>query len=287
MAHIYQGDKLQYFLQANRERSWSSALINLLLVALCLQVLAQCLEVYLYGSPISTTFFLNLDLEDYLADYIESALCSFTLICMILFLFMRQTFLLWIPAIWSFSLAASSLIQAADIGYEFVMGAHLARILLPISLYYLLRQTDKDDKIGFGLLRLAIASTFIFHGIEALLLKPLFVDYILEGASSLFAFEMVETTAYNWLYLIGVLDILVGLGALFFRSINVFIYMAVWGLITAACRYLYHGDLGILPMLIRSAHWSIPLFLAFAYSPKPFVSFRQWRLGNFSSEPQG
>jgi len=143
---------------------------------------------------------------------------------------------------------------------QFALFTHMARYLAPFALYFLI---EGKEKLGIYLLKWAIGLTFIFHGIKALDYNPLFIDYLMEGFEGLLGVSIPESTARQYLVVIGAMDIILGVSALFRCPPWVYLYMALWGGLTAWFRVYFHGDLGILPMFVRFNHLLIPIYLGF------------------------
>lgn len=248
----------------NLNSSESFYSIKLLWLALFLQSLGQALSVFFYGSDIGTTFFLTFDFSEVNSQLVERGLASLIFFAWIFIFFKKKYFLNYYFVFFSFCLSLGNVIQNSNFGAQFSFGAHLIRYCLPIGLIYLSSKKDKGPAVGELFLRWGLAITFIFHGIEAISFHPDFIDYLIEGFQLIFKLRLSESIAKNLLLIIGVIDILVGamVGARNFRP--VFLYMAIWGFLTAVYRPIYHGVDGIIPFIIRSSHYFVPLYFLLA-----------------------
>ena len=124
-----------------------------------------------------------------------------------------------------------------------------------------------NQKIVQWVLRIAIAGTFLGHGMFALQQKSGWFKY----------FESVGITSPdtigNLLMLIGILDIAMVLFVLFKPIRIVFLWMAIWGLWTAMIRWPVGPD-PVWDFVERWANWGAPLALLFSYGwPQ---SWREW-----------
>ena len=238
--------------------------IIILWIGLFLQTVGQALSVYIYGSELGTTFFLNFDFSETHSQYIERFFATMVFIIWGLLFFTKKYWLLIYFAIFSILLSLGSFIQNAHFDAQFSFGAHLIRYCLPIGLIFLYQNKSQGPALGRLILRWGLAMTFIFHGVEALSFHPEFIDYLIEGGQLIFHTNMTESRAKNLLTLIGILDIAVG-GLIGAKNIGIVVlYMLIWGGLTAVYRPIYHGLDGILPFLIRSSHYFVPLYFLLA-----------------------
>tara|TARA_Y100000310_G_scaffold78020_1_gene74616 strand:+ start:22068 stop:22490 length:423 start_codon:yes stop_codon:yes gene_type:complete len=105
---------------------------------------------------------------------------------------------------------------------------------------------------GEGLLRLGIFGSFLGHGVFALQVKQGWLKYFS-------AVGLAESSASTLLPLIGVMDIVVALLALFYPLRIVLAWAGVWGLWTALLRPLAGEP--IWDFIERWANWAAPLAL--------------------------
>lgn len=222
--------------------------------------MAQVIQVSLYGSALGTFLFLNMNMGESSTFLLEKVLALVMVglvsallidrlpngIIFIGFYFLIETLMVWV--------------NGGKAHSNFSIFTHMARYLTPFAIYAFMKGREN---LGITIIKLAIGFTFIFHGVKALQYNPLFIDYLMEGAEGLFGVSLTESQAKPVLLVIGGMDIILGILALFKCPPWVFFYMAFWGGITAWFRVYFHGELGILPMFVRINHLLIPLYLGF------------------------
>lgn len=149
-----------------------------------------------------------------------------------------------------------------------ILTSGTARVLAPVILLMLLARPSSRTIPSPRLLaaewtmRFAIAVTFAAHGIEALLRKAIFVDYLIFAGMRI-GYRMPEETAVTMLKVIGTMDLLLAIGILLpWRLTPVAIWMAAWGFITAGARIVYAGQYGLPDFTLRIIHGALPLALA-------------------------
>ena len=160
---------------------------------------------------------------------------------------------------------------------ELSLFAHATRwfgaIALSIWLWQSRKQSDGVSKdqgasgLVVGCLILATASTFITHGVEAILHHPGFVDLIL-GSLKRISLSISEATSYQILFVIGVMDITLGGFIFFSRNVKLLIWIAIWGGVAALSRTLAHGCEFWAESLIRISQCYLPLALTFLFMQK-------------------
>lgn len=92
------------------------------------------------------------------------------------------------------------------------------------------------------------------------MLKPEFVDYLIEAWDFLFKARLMEADANLILYAIGVVDVACGVLCMSRNSAKIFIHLALWGAATALVRYVAKGEAGIPQILLRAGHAGVPLY---------------------------
>lgn len=160
--------------------------------------------------------------------------------------------------------------------------SHAGRIALPVALLLLtplpgrMQITAGAFHAAMWLVRIAAALTFVAHGLKAVYLNFIFVDYILAASQTLLGYDMAQSTAETVLRIIGYVDLLVAILLVAGRFRSVAVYMAAWGLITAASRVVYGGGGQYFEVLIRAANYGLPLVAAiyFFWIHKHVSSFR-------------
>jgi len=178
--------------------------------------------------------------------------------------------LLLAAALW---LVISILVKVGD--YEWhpwmLPGAHGIRYLLPIALALIALRRRED--VAIFLVRLGISLTFLSHGLEAIWLKPGFVDFILIGADVTIGTVWDQSTAESILLTIGVVDVLVAVALWLPKAQRpIALWMAFWGGVTAFARIVCGGWPKYPDTLLRMVHVAAPLALflywtARAYAP--------------------
>jgi hypothetical protein len=150
---------------------------------------------------------------------------------------------------------------------------HALKIMLPLIGVFVLNRGELTTKT-LVVLKILIACTFLGHGVYAL-----GVHYIPRNFMSMTTTILCldKTNAENFLFLIGILDILAAIG-IFFKGIaqkSAFIYMILWGLITAFARIIYGSLIStdsieflyyVSNAIYRIPNGLIPLFLYNAIS---------------------
>ena len=140
----------------------------------------------------------------------------------------------------------------------------MARYMLPFALAMIcVRSINK--RVILRVLKVAIATTFIAHGYEAIMLNPKFIDFIIRISRVYSGVAISEATASSMLYVIGVVDIFVAISLLTFMNRFSIAYMAFWGGLTALARVFFDPTNGPTDMIIRSAHFAVPFFLYLSY----------------------
>lgn len=113
------------------------------------------------------------------------------------------------------------------------------------------------------ILRVGIFGTFLGHGIFALQLKPRFIEMLTTFIG------VTGNLANNLMYLIGIIDIIVALFALFYPIRLILIYASIWGFLTALARPIANDP--IWDFIERWANWAAPLALLYLRGlPKKF-----------------
>jgi len=144
---------------------------------------------------------------------------------------------------------------------------HAVRFVAPVVLLAFGTGTGSYLKLEW-LLRIAIASTFIGHGLAAYWLKPGFVDLIVGTIDTFLGSdwrlaEEREKFALILLPWIGRIDFLLAALILipFKRLRTVALWMAIWGFVTAVSRVTAFGWERWPDLMIRAANGGIPLLL--------------------------
>ena len=234
----------------------------LLRVTVALTCVGAAAQMLLYGGPVFSWLWMNLDWSENAAARVESG-AAFGLIAAAGLVFWQPArSLLPLVAAWLlFTALADTLIGTWH--PELTIGAHAVRYMTPLALLALLRKQRTGAE---WLLRVGTAATFIFHGLQALLMKGEFLDFII-GAGNSASLAIAEPTARNALLLIGALDIAVGLLILLPYKLRLVAgWLALWGFTTALARVVYAGWGNWPELLIRVANGAAPLTLLLLWS---------------------
>lgn len=235
-------------------------LVKLLLI---LQTLGFALIVYHEGSRLGAFAYLY----GYTSELVAQALEYATIVAMIVIAVLSIWRVRLIPtlllSVLFFSEAIFSTVMGGKFARELIIMAHAARFTWPVCAWFLVSRKIPFKFKGTSLLvlRLSLASTFIAHGIEALMKHPKFIDLVIVASHRILNFRLSESLAQSSLVLIGLVDLLLAALVLFKRSKPILYYMSFWGLVTASSRIVYGGWLGVPDMMIRCAHWGVPIIL--------------------------
>jgi hypothetical protein len=223
-------------------------------IGLLLQGISLGLFALIYETPFGSFLFLNMDFSERFSFGLDNILGVVLIVVSIGSLFWKHFMIFLYMAVCFFMVALFQTIIGGIPHSNLTLFAHSARYLSPLAFYLLLGGSKK----GLILLRLGISITFFTHGIEAFLMEPSFIDYLI---SALKGFSLNETGARYILMAIGGMDILLAISSLLLNIPWIYFYMGFWGLITASYRVVFEGDPGVLSMLVRSGHFMVPLFL--------------------------
>jgi len=129
----------------------------------------------------------------------------------------------------------------------------------------------KEQQMYYAL-RVASAMCFLGHGAFGIITKPIWCNYF-----GVFGFS--HETAYHMMPFVGSIDILCGLFILFYPIRAVFMWLVVWGLVTATLRPLSGEPFA--ELIERAGNFGSPLALLILTSTKADLR----ALTNFSSLP--
>ncbi|MGE0143406.1 MAG: hypothetical protein AB7I19_10530 [Planctomycetota bacterium] len=115
-------------------------------------------------------------------------------------------------------------------------------------------------------LRVAVAATFVGHGIEALARNPHFVDLIYSFATATGGLRPDLAVAETLLRIIGGIDLVVALLVVTTRWVPVAAWMAFWGMATAFARVIHAGPSAWPEVALRSVHFGVPLALLVVFA---------------------
>ncbi len=229
-------------------------------------ILLQCAGVFFLlqsGSAVEGMLFMDYSFPQTSSKQIEKGL-GWLFLFLGLFVFIRPNqILLAALTLMFFALAWIIQQQGGSPFTDWSLYAHAARILLPVSLIFLLKDGLLYKKVAYNGLLVGLSITYITHGLEAISLHPYFIDYMITSSSKLLHVNLKESMAEVVLRVIGFLDILIGISVLIFRNKWLFLWMGVWGFITAFARITELGW-GMFPeVLVRAVHFGGPIALIF------------------------
>ncbi|MEZ5003391.1 MAG: hypothetical protein R2730_10200 [Chitinophagales bacterium] len=152
---------------------------------------------------------------------------------------------------------------------------YMTRLALPLLCIYLMSHSIPSLKSKFVTfwLPFIIGITFFAHGLYALRFFPIPQSFLMMTSNIL---KTPRAVTFNFLYLVGFIDILLLIG-IFIKPIRkIFIYYAIiWGFLTALARLVaYYNPANLneymllwLPQfLIRTGHYLLPLSLLFYWN---------------------
>lgn len=249
-------------------RSQASTAAVVLRVGLAVQCLTAALLAWRFPTPINSVVFLELGFEERVATLVDTLLAGLLAILALAVLGRpRGPALVAVATIFLAWAGAEAWTHSDPVG-RMAVPAHAVRWCAPLGLLFLLVPEGRRALVGEWFLRLGVAATFAVHGWEALRHHPPFLDLVLGGARR---FELVEplglteARAREVLTVIGWLDVAVATGVLVLRSRLLAAWMALWGLVTAASRWLELGDDGLLQAFLRTMNGATPLALYFLW----------------------
>jgi hypothetical protein len=135
-------------------------------------------------------------------------------------------------------------------------------------------ETTTENKTVEWVLRLALFATFIGHGILAIMMKAKFVS-MFTGMAKLVGWAVAEPTAQQWIFWVGIIDVLVAFAILYKPIRGLLLWAFIWAFLTAIARPLAaHGWAGLLSFgdpnvdnmydfIERAANYGIPLALLY------------------------
>lgn len=226
-------------------------------------ILVQCVGLFftlLKGSSVESLFFLEFGLEQSSSKSLENSLAYLVLILGIVIFFQPKTYTLILLFLVTLGVSWVTQRQGGIPQANLTLPSHALRILTPIGLWLLVRNSGNYSKT-YSILILALSITFFTHGLEALSLHPRFIDYLLAFSTKFLSYNLHQSHAESILKAIGCLDIFMATLVLVKPKSGIFVWMAYWGFVTASVRIVELGW-GMFPeVLIRASHYLIPVVL--------------------------
>jgi acid phosphatase type 7 len=170
--------------------------------------------------------------------------------------------------------AWSAYYQGGNRFSEWTIAAHALRWVTPIVLALLAspllaaRVPAPLRRAGAGwVLRLAVATVFVIHGLECLWGYPRFADLIIGSARGMLGVRVTESLALQIMQIIGIVDLAVAVAVVVRPWRAVLLWAAFWGGITAFSRVLALGPGAYFEVLLRASHVLAPLALILLLHP--------------------
>ncbi|SMF28605.1 hypothetical protein [Pseudobacteriovorax antillogorgiicola] len=232
-------------------------------------VLLQCLGLgaiaILDGTAVGTYLFLYTGLEEVFSYALNYAIAIVLLGVAMATLKEVRAWPLLVMGFVFITEAFFKTVLGGQFASNLTLGAHMVRYMWPLLLGLSLsfdstgQSLKRRDVLFF--LRLAISGTFVVHGVEALMMHPKFIDFIIVANTKFPWLPATEGFARNALIAIGLIDIVVAMLVMMRPSLWSLGYMAIWGALTAGARVIFADIQGIPDMILRAPHWGIPLLL--------------------------
>jgi len=248
--------------------------IRLLSFAACFIIAGHSISLIQYG-PISSWLLMNTPMNESYGKIIESSVIGLFLGTALWIMFKPDNIYAYIGLTSLIMLHTIVLHQVGGTHFESLTPiAHSLRILFPMACIGFLSQKYVTVE---WLLRIGISITFATHGLECVLLHPIFTDYII----SLSQMQWEQHTAEVFLRIIGIVDIVAALGILLPFLSNVFVvWTFLWGFATAFLRFWEYGVSNIGEFLIRSPHFLAPILLWYLWNNVLFKRKNPPAVGN-------
>lgn len=174
----------------------------------------------------------------------------------------KLSWLYLLPAIWLLMNAYAIAINGGKAFSELAVPAHATRWGIFLALIFLSLRNAQSDRIANWILRIGCALTFTIHGWEAFQLNPAFQDllYVTCGHIDI---ALTESVCHGLLRIIGVMDLVLAISVVAIHSRPLLLWMACWGLITAASRPIALGLDAWPEFAMRLPNSAAPLLVLF------------------------
>jgi hypothetical protein len=156
---------------------------------------------------------------------------------------------------------------------EWALPAHAMRVAAPLALLWwgAGAHTAARERAVRWLVKAAIATVFVVHGVEAVRAHPWFIDLTIAGLRATLDLAVTQHTVERLLLVVGLLD-LAAAAALLLGIRAAAWYMAIWGTFTAVLRVLAYGEGAVPEMVVRLPHGLLPLLFVGASAARPPAS---------------
>ncbi len=251
-------------------------LSNLLVLSLLLQFLGFFIITNISSSILESYLFLELDFDESLSKNIDYGLALFSFISILLALLTQNLRFCIVPGLHFLLISYLSFQYGTSFFDEAALLTQAPRYLTPILLFaWGIKSPRIQNMWFFRFLKLSLASVYIFHGVKALSLSPIFIDYTIILMEWLFFFPFSQKNAEFFLHTVGLLDMIAGLVIIFSNHTKALWYMVVWGFLTAFARLIcLPGFLGLGEFLLRAQHWLLPIILIMYNNPLHKIKYK-------------
>ena len=172
--------------------------------------------------------------------------------------------------LWELLMVLATLHRGGLFMVQWTPATQALRIATPLALLALLTNRTSGDQFVpasvLPVLRVAIAATFVGHGMKAMFLHPQYITLLVASMSNLVGWSMSQLLAERMLCCIGMIDLLLATLILTTRLRWVAIYLAVWGGLTALSRMTAGGWTMWPEVLLRASHFAGPLVVLLYWS---------------------
>lgn len=231
----------------------------------------------IFSSMSYEDFITNIDIDDQIQNGIKT-IGWFYVVCALVAIFIKRlpkwmSYILWLG---SLSLMFLAFLYCKEKFYQWgQFWEYSLQFGAPLFLFFLYKKNEVTPRLIF-LMKLAIAITFISHGLYALNYYPRpghFVDMTMN------ILGVGDETAINFLNVAGVLDFIVAIGIFIPGRVSKYamMYVIFWGLATTMARIWAHfyvdmiGDTlsqWVHESVYRFPHFMIPMAVLFYFIKK-------------------
>jgi len=213
------------------------------------------------GTAVGSRLFMNDELAHATSVRIEKGLALVTL-CAVLALAPRLTRPVGaaVLCVLATLLAWASMNQGGVPFSEWAVPAQAMRITAPLALFWLLADphTEAREQAVRWLVRAAVVTVFVVHGVEAVRAHPWFVDLTITAVARTLGQSLSQAATEQLLLLVGLLDLAAAAALLLGVRLAAW-YMAAWGTFTAVLRVLAYGSGALGELIVRLPHALLPL----------------------------
>lgn len=229
---------------------------------------------YRTGTAVGSRLFMNEEVAHATSVRIERGLAIVSIVA-VLALLAQRTRAVGAAVLFVLAtlLAWASMDQGGVPFSEWALPAHAMRIAAPLALLWWLAgaNTVARERAVHWIVRAAIVTVFVVHGIEAVRAHPWFIDLTIAGLRSTVDLAVTQHTVERLLLLVGLLDLAAAAALLLDVRLAAW-YMAFWGTFTAVLRVLAYGDGALAETVVRLPHGLLPLLFVGAMAARVPVS---------------